>query len=505
MIKWDELDYDEQATLSLSSPAALSKWLNPDRKIAAHVQLISDTVSRAVHESMETGKGTVIVIEAPPGHAKSDTISIHTPLWFLSKWPHLKVALASYGADKALEWGRVNRNIVAENQDHLLIRLRVDSKAANRWNTQQNGGLMCTGVGGALTGFRANLLVVDDPVKDDEQANSETIRDKTWEWYRKVALTRLLPDAVTVVLMTRWHHDDLIGRIKTAYADAVKAGEPVTPVECIRIPCLADSADDPLGREEGEPLWPEYGYDSEWAAKKRTDVGSRAWEALYQQNPTPDAGGMFTRASFRYFRDVGEYYEMDNYRALKAKCRYFQTVDTAMKETQQSDFTVISTFALTPDARLLIVNVERARLEVPKQWPHIRNSIRAARRLGRYLWTAVEDKGSGVGLLQTARKRGVPMRALKADRDKVTRATPASVWYENEMVYHLEGAPWVGPLEAELLTFPNGKHDDQVDTVAYAVLEMSTRQSAMATTDPNARRKTREAVFSDLVPERIEF
>lgn len=504
MIRWDELSYSEKSALSLSSPAALSKWLNPERTIARHVQLISDTVTRAVHESMATRKGRIVLIEAPPGHAKSDTISVHTPLWFLSKWSDRNVALGTYGHEKAAAWGRHNRDLITENEDQMVLRLRADSKAKHHWLTQEGGGLLCTGVGGPLTGFRAHMLIIDDPIKDAEEANSETMREKTWEWYTTVALTRCWPEAVVIVLMTRWHHDDLIGRIKENYAEALKQGRDVTPVECLRLPCLADSDDDPLGRDGGQALWPSI-YDEEWASRKQTDVGSRAWQALYQQNPTPDEGGMFKREYFNYFTESGDWYEMPGYRVLKRNCRFFQTVDTAMKETQQSDYTVISTFALTPDARLLVVDVQRERLEVPRQWPMIRRRIRDARRMGRYLWTAVEDKGSGIGLIQTARKMGVPLRTLKADRDKVTRATPASVWYENGMVYHRQEASWVGAFESELLNFPNGKHDDQVDTVAYAVLEMSTRKSAMASPDPNARYVDRDPVAADLVPTSIEF
>jgi len=483
-VAWADLSPDEQmAAARIGGPAEWSKLMNPEWPVPDFVRRISDIIRDEIAESIRERDGGLLMISLPPGHNKSYIASVNTPEWFLEKYPDKRVAIVSYGHRRAMEWGEEIRNHIRENPDKFAIRLRKDTTAKDRFHTEQGGGVLCTGIGGPLTGFRAHLVGIDDPVKDDEEAKSEVMREKHWNWFRTVAITRRWPEAMTFIVMTRWHEDDLVGRVHALYAEAEKQGTAakLPRLRVIRIPCIAEE-DDVLGRTPGEPLWPEMGYDERWAERTRYLVGSHVWATMYQQRPSPEGGGIFKLQYFRYFTDEGTHYALHApdgkaHRVLKSECRYFQTADTAMTEKDTSDFTVVSTFALTPLNHLLVVNVERARLEIPEQWPFVQNAIARARTLGSYLWTAVEDKGSGTGLLQLGRKLGMPLRALKAERDKTTRATPASVWYENGMVYHARNAHWLADFEHELLAFPNGSHDDQVDTVAYAVLEARARPS----------------------------
>ncbi len=440
------------------SPAAMSKFLNPSRQLAQHVWHLSDKLRDAI----VAGRGRVIVC-MPPGHAKSDTISVHLPVWALEIWPDLPIAITSYGHEKAMEWGAKIRDIISTNSDKLLTRLKRDSKAKHRWHTPEGGGVYCTGVGGALTGFRAGLGIVDDPVKDRVEAASETYRKRAWLWFNEVFLTRLHPDATAIVVQTRWHEDDLAGRL------IAQGGWDV-----ISFPYFAEEGD-ALGRDEGEPLWPEYGFDTEWGNQQMTAIGSQSWASLYQQRPSPEGGAVFKREHFRYYTSDDDFYTltrpgMEPRRVLKALCWIGQACDTALKAKTTSDWTVCLTFAVTPDNDIIILDVARARLEVPDQIGFL-YAARDKWQVPGWRWQAVEDKASGTGLIQEARRAGKPFRVLKADVDKVSRAMPAAVRYENGMVYHPVNASWLADFEHELLTFPNGAHDDQVDGLAYGVLE----------------------------------
>lgn len=490
----DEREWSE----AHEEPATLAAYLDHDYVSPPHVALLSQTIKDAVWQG-----GGRLLVSMPPRHGKSLLCSRWTPVWFLELFPKRRVLLASYGAQFAAEWGRKVRNTLRDHADRLMVGLAQDSKAVDHWNTVEGGGMSTAGVGGPLTGRGADLLIVDDPVKDSEEARSEVKREKVWEWWRETAYTRIEPGGTVIVIMTRWHEDDLVGRILANDGDLWHH---------LCLPALAED-DDPLGRAEGECLWQDR-FDADDLASIRDRIGTHAFAALYQQRPAPLGGGMFRSSHFRYWRDEGEHYVLVTgtnadggpvtHRVLKSQCRYIQTCDTAMTEKQTSDYTVIATFAITPLNHLLIVDLRRERLEVPDQWPFVRNAIADARKRPGYLYSAVEDKGSGVGLLQLGRKLGVPMRALKADRDKVTRATPASVWYENGMVYHPADAPWLADFEHELLSFPNGAHDDQVDVLAYAVIEARDKPSVQ-TPDPErpSLLERRSDPFADMVPERM--
>ena len=474
----------EEIALLYRHPASLAGFLAGNRfDRPAHIEHLSESASRSVLRG-----GGRLIVTMPPRHGKSTLCSSWLPYWFLCLFPYRSVMLVSYGATFAERWGRrVRRMASAYADDHpRALSISQDSRSAGEWETDQGGGMKCLGIGGDATGRGADLLIIDDPVKNSEEARSEVMRAKTWEFWQETLRTRIEPGGTVLVIQTRWHEDDLAGRLLDGDDDEMR---------------VWDHIDFPAINDDGEALWPDrFGVDA--LEDIRRDVGSYAWNALYQQRPTPEGGGMFRRKDFRYFRDGGEHYELLSpegkaYRVLKSECRVFQTVDTAMTEKQTSDYMVILTYALTPMNHLLVLDVDRDRLEIPDQWPRVRSAIDRAKRLPGYRWTAVEDKGSGIGMIQLARKLGQPLRALKADRDKVTRATPASVWYENGMVYHNEGASWLADFEHELMSFPNGAHDDQVDTIAYAVSESRARPPEPITTDGRPIEAPGRGIFSD--------
>jgi hypothetical protein len=236
-------------------------------------------------EAVTRGDIDRLAIFMPPGAAKSTYASILFTPWYLGNFPDHCIIAASHTAELAEKWGRRVRNLLAEHNIVLGANLALDSQAAGRWETASGGEYFAAGVGGAIAGRRADLVVIDDPVRSREDADSELIRDKTWDWYKSDLYTRLKPGGRIVLIQTRWHEDDLAGRL---LEDMAAGGD---KWDIISLPALAES-NDPLGRRPGEPLWPEWENSDELARKRRT-VGPRDWTALYQQRPAPEEGDYF--------------------------------------------------------------------------------------------------------------------------------------------------------------------------------------------------------------------
>lgn len=221
-----------------------------------------------------------LLVHAPPRHGKSDLLSKWLPTWFLEWHQHFRIILCSYETTIATRWGRRVRNNIVDFQDELSVRVSNDSSAANDWSTTEGGGMKSAGVGGAITGEGAHLLLVDDPVKNWEQAASSTFRDTIWDWWLTTALTRLEPKAGVIVDMTRWHVDDLAGRILANEDDE-------EDWVVLTMPAIAEE-NDQMGRKPGEPLWKErYGLDALQRIQSRSQY---TWHSLYQQRP-PDLTG----------------------------------------------------------------------------------------------------------------------------------------------------------------------------------------------------------------------
>lgn len=220
------------------------------------------------------------MVMMPPRHGKSETSSFWTPAWFLENWPDRRVILCSYEADFAASWGRRVRNLITENQDRFTVRVADDSSAAERWHTTAGGAMATAGIGGPITGKGGDMLILDDPIKNSEQANSATYRDRAWEWWGSTFLTRREPGASVVMVLTRWHDDDLAGRVLRTSPEGW---------EVIRLPAIAGEHDD-LGRKPGAALWPAR-YNAADLTRIRREVGDYVWQALYQQTPPNLEGG----------------------------------------------------------------------------------------------------------------------------------------------------------------------------------------------------------------------
>jgi hypothetical protein len=263
-----------------------------------------------------------------------------TPIWFLSLFPDRHVLLATYESDFSAHWGRQVRNLISEYSPQLGIKLTDDSKAADRWNTPEGGGMFTTGIGGPITGRGGNLIVVDDPVKNQEQASSETYRERAIEWFNSTLYTRAEPGATMIVLMTRWHQRDLAGYLLTDQANRW---------EEIRLPAIAEE-NDQLGREVGRALCPER-FDEETLETTQVQVGSRVWNALYQQRPSAEEGNIFRREWRKFYRDEPA-----------AFTQVIQSWDLSFKETKSSDFVVCQVWGAIGADRYLLYQM-RARMD----------------------------------------------------------------------------------------------------------------------------------------------
>ncbi|MBU0516548.1 MAG: phage terminase large subunit [Proteobacteria bacterium] len=414
-------------------------------------------------------KRTIVCL--PPRHGKSQVVSKKFPAWYLGQDPDREIIITSYSLALARDHSRVARETFRRWGPILFgLDLATDMRAADRWGVADHGG-GCTaaGVAGPITGRGADVLIIDDPVKNRQEAESRTVRDRIWDWYRSTARTRLAPGGSVVVVMTRWHEDDLVGRL------LAQGAEPWT-VLCF--PAQAEE-NDPLGRSPGEALFPAR-YPLPELLRIKADLGTYEWQALYQQSPRPAGGALFKAEHFVDFEVEGDLYRIHRpsgtISVARDRCWLFATCDPAGRTDARADFFVLATWAVTPETDLLLVSLVRTRLEGPDQ-PRL-----ITREFGRHghRFIGIETKNIGLGTFQQLKRDGLPVRELKADADKFTRALPAAARYEAGQVFHLRGAPWRDELEDELTAFPGGRHDDQVDVVAYAALVLSELKMARA-------------------------
>lgn len=388
-------------------------------------------------------------------------------MWYLDWWPWKNVGVITYGATFAATWGLKARSSATTYADKLRFQVSKVSGAADRWMTTAGGSMFTTGVGGDITGRGLDLFICDDPVKNWEEANSEVMREKHWEWWQRTMMTRLEPGASVVFQMARWHEDDLAGRVLAAS----EAGE-ADKYEVIRLPALAESADDPMGRQVGQVLWPERWSASRLEARRKA-VGEYAWLSLYQQRPTAEGGGKFKRAWFRYFSREGDGYVLHEPNGVERRMPgslvwTFLTADLALSEKEEASRTAVGWWGVTRTYDLLLLDAWADHVEAPDA----QNVLEQMYHNRGPQFIGIENKHYGTAVIQAFLRKGIPVKCLEADADKVTRAMTASTLTESGKVYFLRGAKWLAEYEHELCAFPKGTFDDQVDMTSYAALVM---------------------------------
>ena len=445
-----------------ATPALFAQYISQNRWYPAdHLLLLSNKLVEVA-----AGKIDRLMVTMPPRHGKSELISKYFPAWYLGHKPDNRIILASYESDFAATWGWKARNVLNEYGPGLFsVSVSRESGARNRWDIQgHDGGMNTAGVGGPITGKGAHLFLIDDPIKNNEDAKSKVKRDKIMDWFESTAYTRLEPGGAMVIIQTRWHEDDLSGRL---LQEMEQGGE---HWETINFPAIAED-NDILGRQPGDALFP-MRYDIDALNRIKNKLGSYWWFALYQQKPHPDGGNIFKRSWFRYFHEDSENYVLhlpDGQRRFsKDDCYIIQTCDAAATEKESSDYFVNATWAVTPDKDLLLLSIFREKAETTKH----KQVMQSQYDRWHPNYQGVENKTFGLNIIQTCVQAGLPIKPLPADTDKVSRARPVAARYETGTVYHPQGAPWLVDFEDELVSFPNGTHDDQVDVTAYAYISI---------------------------------
>lgn len=394
----------------------------------------------------------------PPRHGKSEFISRYSTAWILGKFPDTRIILASYEADFAATWGRKSRDLLEEHGPSLFgIRVSGKSSAANRWDIEgHEGGMVTAGVNGPITGKGADIGIIDDPVKNDQEAMSVTYQERTYEWYKSTFRTRLQRDGAIILIMTRWHENDLAGKLLAAQEEEGEKWEVVS------LPAIAED-DDPLGREFGQPLCPDlFTKDALESIKKA--VGSYWWASLYQQRPSPAEGGIFKRNWWQYYRRVPDRFD-----------EIIQSWDMTFKDTKTADFVVGQVWGRKGANKYLLDQV-RDRMDFPAtiqavrtlsaKWPQARAKL-------------VEDKANGPAVIATLKNEIPGLITVNPEGGKVVRAQAASPDIEAGNVYLPDPsvAPWVYDFIEECAAFPNGVNDDQVDAMTQALIRFANKST----------------------------
>jgi predicted phage terminase large subunit-like protein len=380
----------------------------------------------------------------PPGSAKSTYASILFPPWLLARSAH-NVLAASHTIELAEKWGRRIRNLISEHSATLGITLAADSQAAGRWSLNTGAEYYAAGVGTGIAGFRANLGLIDDPIRSRQDADSELIRDRIWDWYINDFKTRLVPHAAEILIQTRWSEDDLAGRALNHEEWRV-----------LSLPALAET-NDPLGRELREPLWDDddYGYGAQ-LLDLSTKTPARTWSALYQQRPAPEEGDYFKVDWLRPYERL----------PARETLKVYGASDYAVTEGS-GDFSVHVVVGVDPQWQIYLLDLWRGQTSSDKwieafcdlilQWKPIgwaeeQGQIRAG--IGPFLERRMRERHAYVARAQ------FPTRGDKAVRAQSIRGRMAL-----DGLYVPVKASWYPELRSELLSFPAGKHDDQVDAL----------------------------------------
>lgn len=447
----------EAPTSPWSTPGDMARALDPSTVQTPALDLID----QALVDVLATPNGRLI-ISMPPQEGKSQRASRRFPLWALTRNPELRIAIASYEHGVARRWGRTIRADITSHPETGL-RIADDQGAQHDWRLAgHQGGVYSTGIGGALTGRPVDLLLIDDPVKDRVQADSATYRQNVWDWWTDVASTRLAPGAPVVLILTRWHHDDLAGRLI--------ASESGDQWRVLNIPAEAVDDTDPLGRAPGEFMTSARGRTRADWERKRLDVGPRSWAALYQGNPSPDASGIFPKDWPRYEQAPWLEQPDGSRRVLDNFDTVIQSWDLAFKASDTSDYVVGQVWGLA-GGRAYMLDMTRARLDFTQtcqaiedmsaRWPQARAIF-------------VEDKANGPAVITSLSSRLPGIIPVEPDGGKYARAMAIQPFTAAGSVLLPATAilPSVSHLTEEAAAFPNGTHDDTVDALTQALNQL---------------------------------
>lgn len=429
---------------------------------APHIELLAKELE-AFEQAVIAGESPRLIVLMPPRHSKSENVSVYFPAWFLGRNPDRRVILCAYGDSLAAGFSRRGRNILDEDGPAVFgVRVADDSSAANRWDIAgRRGGMIAAGIGGPITGKGADVLIIDDPIKNQEEALSPTYREKVWGWWRTTARTRLEPGGGVIICITHWHEGDLTGRLLKDAED--NAADPdVDQWKTLRLPAIAEE-NDLLGRRPGQALWPER-YDEAALAKTKRALGAFWWSALYQQSPRAREGGMFKRHWFEVVKAVPTGLQL---------VRYWDRAATKATAGNDPDWTAGVKMGRATDGLYYILDVRRIR-GTPRECEALVKQTAELDGLETKTYMEQEPGSSGKDTIDyyTRILAGFAFYGDRVTGSKEVRADPLSAQAQAGNVKLVRGA-WIEDFLDEIEAFPHGSHDDQVDATSGAFSKLA--------------------------------
>lgn len=447
-------------TKARDSILAFTKYTKRDYEFNWHHRFLCNKL-----DQFANGKIKRLMVFMPPRHGKSELVSRRLPAFLLGKNPDSQLICTSYSADLASRMNRdVQRIIDSEEYQELFPDTRLNQSnvrtIAGQWMRNSDlfeivghrGAYRSSGVGGGITGMGAHYIVIDDPIKNQDEADSITWREKLWDWYTSTLSTRLEKNGSILITLTRWHDDDLAARL----LNLAKKNPEADQWDIISFPAICENnlnTDDP--REIGQPLWPNK-YDNKALSSMRASMGSRVWSALYQQRPSPEDGIIFQRPWFKYYNEIPTDME-------------FTALSVDLPFDEGGSFAVFQVWGRKKGDRYLLdqtrgqvgFNEQRAMFKAMcAKWPHLNAK-----------W--VEKKANGAALISTLQREIPGIIPINPMGSKEQRAEAVAPQFESGNVFLPENAPWINDYVEELLIFNNGTFNDQVDATSQALMKLN--------------------------------
>ena len=453
---------DELATRTANAAAyndliAFCKLMMPSFVVGRHHRILA-----AMLMAIERGDKDRICVNIPPRHGKSQLVSIFFPAWYLGRNPDKKVMMVSHTTDLAVDFGRKVRNLIAADEYRAIfptVKLAQDSKSAGRWNTNVGGEYYACGIGSALAGRGADLLLIDDPHSEQDVINGNfEVFEKAYEWFTFGARTRLMPGGSVAIIQTRWHLDDLTGRVTRDMAKNDLSDQ----YEVVEFPAILEVEDPDTGKIVQKPLWPEW-FNMEALLRTKASMPVFQWNSQYQQQPTTEEAALIKREWW------------NEWTADKPpSCEYIiMSLDAAAEKHNRADFTALTTWGVflnedTNAYNIILLNSIKERMEFPELKQLAMEEYRD--------WEPdsfiVEKKSSGVALYQEMRRMGLPVSEYTPHRgsgDKLARLNAVSDIVASGLCW-VPQTRWAEEVVEEIAGFPFMSHDDLVDSTVMALM-----------------------------------
>ena len=453
----DELDSRKRNEAAYTDLIEFCKHMQPDYIVGKHHRMLANMLM-----DIEQGNKDRICVNIPPRHGKSQLVSIMFPAWFLGRNPTKKVMMVSHTTDLAVDFGRKVRNLIntdAYRDIFPTVQLASDSKSAGRWNTNSGGEYYACGIGSALAGRGADLLLVDDPHSEQDVINGNfEVFEKAYEWFTFGARTRLMPGGRVAIIQTRWHMDDLTGRVTRDMSQNEKSDQ----YEVVEFPAILDIESKKTGSVVQKPLWPEF-FDMDALLRTKASMPVFQWNAQYQQQPTAEEASIVKR-------DWWSRWESED----APQCEYIiMSLDAAAEKHNRADFTALTTWGIflneeDSSYNIILLNSIKQRLEFP-ELKELSMEEYAEWQPDAFI---VEKKSAGTAIYQEMRRMGLPVQEYTPHRgsgDKLARLNSVADIVASGMVW-MPQTRWAEEVIEEIAGFPFMSHDDLVDSTVMALM-----------------------------------